>query len=144
MSIYQSLAIFLDKNFRRLNADTVSIDYELRLPMQSSTTTNAYLSGDMPDEHFFFESESIIDHVDDEEEEEEIEENYFPRTVNRMQSSGVAGLQIKGKVRTLSPVLFYLTNTRYLIISNNELKYLPAGEKKNEKDVVSLTENSPV
>jgi hypothetical protein len=43
--------------------------------------------------------------------------------------SGLAGLEIKGNVRTLSPVLFYQTNTRYLIMSNNELKYLPAGEE---------------
>jgi hypothetical protein len=41
--------------------------------------------------------------------------------------SGCAGLEIKGKVRTLSPVLFYQTNTRYLMMNNNELKYLPAG-----------------
>lgn len=102
--------------------------------MQSSTT-NPYLSGDMPDEHFFFES--IMNHVgddedDDDEEEEEIEENYFPRTVNRMKT-GVEGLEINGKVRTLSPVLFYLTNTRYLIIRNNELKYIPAGKKSRKK-----------
>ncbi len=43
--------------------------------------------------------------------------------------NGLAGLEIKGKVRTLSPVLFYQTNTRYLIMSNNELKYLPSGKK---------------
>ena len=97
--------------------------------MQSSTTTNNYLSGDMPDEHFFFESANIIDHVGEEEQEEE---NYFPRTVNRIEN-GVEGLQIKGNVRTLSPVLFYLTNTRYLIMSNNELKYLPVGEKKKNE-----------
>jgi len=42
--------------------------------------------------------------------------------------SGLTGLEIKGKVRTLSPVLFYQTNTRYLIMSNNELKSLPAGK----------------
>ena len=104
--------------------------------MQSSTT-NSYLSGDMPDEHFFFKS--IVDHVDDEDDDEEvIEENYFPRTVNRMKT-GVEGLEINGKVRTLSPVLFYLTNTRYLIIRNNELKYLPAGRRNFDLKVMGFS-----
>jgi hypothetical protein len=42
-------------------------------------------------------------------------------------ANGLAGLEIRGKVRTLSPVLFYQTNTRYLIMNNNQLKNLPAG-----------------
>ena len=43
-------------------------------------------------------------------------------------ANGLAGLEIRGRVRTLSPVLFYQTNTRYLIMNNNQLKNLPAGQ----------------
>lgn len=93
--------------------------------MQSSTT-DPYLSEQMANHHFFFQSEPIID----DDVEEEIEQSFFPETVKRIET-GLAGLQIKGKVRTLSPVLFYQTNTRYLIISNNQLKSLPAGLKRN-------------
>lgn len=111
-----------------MNADLTSIDSFLfsKKSMQSSTTDH-YLSEQMADDHhhFFFQSEPMID----DDVEEEIEENFFPETVNRVET-GLSGLQIKGKVRTLSPVLFYQTNTRYLIISNNQLKSLPAGSKE--------------
>ena len=55
--------------------------------------------------------------------------------------TGLAGLEIKGRVRTLSPVLFYQTNTRYLIISNNELKHLPAGENRR-RSLCSISSES--
>jgi len=47
------------------------------------------------------------------------------------------GLEIQGQVRTLSPVLFYQTNIRYLIMSNNQLKSLPAGKslRNNSKSI---------
>ena len=45
----------------------------------------------------------------------------------------MAGLEIKGSVRTLSPVLFYQTNTRYLIMCNNQLKNLPAGKNIDQR-----------
>jgi hypothetical protein len=90
--------------------------------MQSSTN-NHYLPEEFndkffynnDDKHLFFQSKS------------EEDENYIRGTINDIEN-GLTGLEIKGKVRTLSPVLFYQTNTRYLIMSNNELKYLPAGK----------------
>ena len=119
-----------------MNADLTSIDSFLfsKKSMQSSTTDH-YLSEQMADHHFFFQSEPMID----DDVEEEIEENFFPETVNRIETGlAVAGLQIKGKVRTLSPVLFYQTNTRYLIISNNQLKSLPAGSKENLPEFIEM------
>ena len=78
--------------------------------MQSST-----------EEHLFLQSDSMFN------DQEEVEaENYVRGKITEIQTNGLTGLEIKGKVRTLSPVLFYQTNTRYLIMSNNELKYLPA------------------
>ncbi len=71
--------------------------------MQSSTN-NLYLPEEFPDD-----------------------ENDFHGTINEMKN-GFTGLEIKGKVRTLSPVLFNQINIRYLMMSNNELKYLPAGK----------------
>ncbi|CAF3943316.1 unnamed protein product [Rotaria sp. Silwood1] len=98
--------------------------------MQSSTN-NHYLPDEFNDnffyndnhenKHLFLQSQPIIN---DQQEEEE-DEYYLRGPINGMET-GLAGLEIKGKVRTLSPVLFYQTNTRYLIMSNNELKYLPA------------------
>jgi hypothetical protein len=78
--------------------------------MQSSTN-NLYLPEEFPDDFLY--------HRDD--------ENDFHGTIDDMKS-GFTGLEIKGKVRTLSPVLFYQINIRYLMMSNNELKYLPAGK----------------
>jgi hypothetical protein len=99
--------------------------------MQSSTNNHYlpeefndsffYNTNNHEDKHLFFQSQPIIN------DQEEDDENYLRETINGMES-GLTGLEIKGKVRTLSPVLFYQTNTRYLIMSNNELKYLPAGK----------------
>ncbi|CAF0887275.1 unnamed protein product [Adineta steineri] len=98
--------------------------------MQSSTNNHYmpedfddifYYNNDQEDKNLLFESQSILN---DEDEEEEIE-NCFRETKNVVKS-GLAGLEIKGNVRTLSPVLFSQTNTQYLVMRNNELKYLPA------------------
>ncbi len=88
--------------------------------MQSSTN-NHFLSEDFID-NLFLQSKTMINDQDDDEEE-----NYFRGTINKIEN-GLTGLEIKGNVRTLSPVLFYQTNTRYLMMSHNELKYLPAGK----------------
>jgi hypothetical protein len=77
-------------------------------------------------DHLFLQSDSMFN-------DQEEEENYFRGRINEIESRGLTGLEIKGKVRTLSPVLFYQTNTRYLIMSNNELKYLPAGKSLKSK-----------
>jgi hypothetical protein len=71
-------------------------------------------------DHLFLQSDSMFN--------DQEEENYFRGRINEIETGGLTGLEIKGKVRTLSPVLFYQTNTRYLIMSNNELKYLPPGK----------------
>ncbi|CAF1145097.1 unnamed protein product [Rotaria magnacalcarata] len=98
--------------------------------MQSSTY-NQYLPDEFNDNFFynddndnkklFLQSQSMIN---GQTEEEKVE--YDSRGPINGIKTGLAGLEIKGKVRTLSPVLFHQTNTQYLIMSNNELKYLPA------------------
>ncbi|UJR27755.1 hypothetical protein I4U23_009028 [Adineta vaga] len=102
--------------------------------MQSSTT-NHYLTEDsnenyfyddneenQEDKQFLFQSHAMLN-------EHEEEKNYTLETINGLgkknMKNGLTGLEIKGRVRTLSPVLFYQTNTQYLIMCNNELKYLP-------------------
>ena len=120
--------------------------------MQSSSTQHYFaeefnenfLFDRHPNEQLFFPSEPIFDQYENEEEipPEETDMNDIPdtfygtKTIDERKGqidlsigieSGLAGLQIKGKVRTLSPVLFYQTNTRYLIMCNNQLKALPAG-----------------
>jgi len=79
------------------------------------------------DDQLFFSSDPVNEQFDNDDDYpvEDVDVNDFPETFNGMET-GLAGLQIKGKVRTLSPVLFYQTNTRYLIMSHNQLKSLPA------------------
>jgi len=79
--------------------------------MQSSTN-NHYLSEEFND-HFFYNhnNKNLVFQTQSEEDE-----NYCREGINGIEN-GLIGLEIKGKVRTLSPVLFYQTNTRYLIMN---------------------------
>ncbi|CAF0794420.1 unnamed protein product [Adineta ricciae] len=89
--------------------------------MQSSTA-NHYFTEDLNDSLFYEDDDNQQSQLIFNEHEEE--ENYPRGNVNGTKN-GLTGLEIKGRVRTLSPVLFCQTNTQYLIMSNNELKYLP-------------------
>lgn len=95
--------------------------------MQSSTA-NHYFTEDLSDNLFYEDEEENYSRGNvngDYEIESNIKWNSrFPIGMK----NGLTGLEIKGRVRTLSPVLFGQTNTQYLIMSNNELKYLPPGE----------------
>lgn len=134
----------------------LSLSYSCVIRIMQSSTNNHYLPEEFngnffddqhqQDEQLFYPSDPVMDDAQD--EPDDINEHHLrgafkgtwrwrQRTCVELDSlgkeSGLAGLEIKGRVRTLSPVLFYQIHTRYLIMCNNQLKNLPAGLHSREK-----------
>ncbi|CAF1055811.1 unnamed protein product [Didymodactylos carnosus] len=81
-----------------------------------------------PSEHLLFEPlPSIVSNRDYENNNDNNIEHFLNDEDDDYMQKGhpLDGLEIKGHVKVLSPVLWSLTNIRFLIMNNNELSRLP-------------------